>query len=113
MSRYSDAQDKAIIQLGLLRMLFYSGTIDEETFKAGKQRLGNDVENWRLSQHFFNSLKASHENTRGRKKKVLPDLNQIFNQADEGTISVTQACKILGISRSTYYRRYRVWKEEG
>ncbi len=105
-------QDQAIMQLNLLRLLFYSGTIDSEAFKIGKQQLGKDVENWKFSQDFFEDLKAAHKKLCGRKAKRLPGLEKIFIEVDEGKITVTQACEILGMSRSTYYRRFRIWKAE-
>ncbi len=105
-------QDKALMQLGLLRMLFYSGTIDADAFEIGKRQLGKGVENEKLSQNFYDDLKAAHQKACGRKTKPLPGLEQIFILVVEGKISVTQACEMLGTSRSTYYRRYRVWKAE-
>ena len=40
----------------------------------------------------------------GRPKKELPELEKILKKQKEGLISITQACKELGISRTQWYR---------
>jgi DNA invertase Pin-like site-specific DNA recombinase len=40
----------------------------------------------------------------GRPKKELPELEKILKKQKEGFISITQACKELGISRTQWYR---------
>lgn len=42
---------------------------------------------------------------KGRKPKELPNFDEVSNRVKEGRITVNEAVKILGISRSTYYRR--------
>jgi DNA invertase Pin-like site-specific DNA recombinase len=40
----------------------------------------------------------------GRPKKELPELEKILKKQKEGFISITQACKEIGISRTQWYR---------
>lgn len=40
----------------------------------------------------------------GRPKKELPEFEKILKKQKEGLISITQACKELGISRTQWYR---------
>lgn len=43
---------------------------------------------------------------RGRPpKKLNDDLKQIINEVDSGNLTVGRACKLLGISTTTFYRR--------
>lgn len=43
----------------------------------------------------------------GRPKKVLDDFINIYYQWKNKKITATRACKILGISRSTFYRKVK------
>lgn len=40
----------------------------------------------------------------GRPKKQLPDFQKILEKQKDGLLSVSEACKILGISRTQWYR---------
>lgn len=49
----------------------------------------------------------SDDTQRGRKPRHLEDLDDCFDLVEQGVITVTEACKQMNISRSTYYRRWR------
>lgn len=51
------------------------------------------------------------DSQRGRKPRHIEDLDDCFDLVEEGLITVSEACKQLSISRSTYYRRWRVVHE--
>lgn len=40
----------------------------------------------------------------GRPKKELPELEKILKKQKEGSITITKACEMLGISRTQWYR---------
>lgn len=42
--------------------------------------------------------------TEGRPKKELPDFQKILKKQKDGELTITAACKILGISRTHWYR---------
>ena len=44
---------------------------------------------------------------KGRKRKELVDFNSIYSQWRDGEITAVQACKELGISSPTFYRRVK------
>ena len=44
---------------------------------------------------------------KGRKPKECPDFDRIFEQVQSGIISATRGWELLGISKSTWYRRVR------
>lgn len=41
----------------------------------------------------------------GRPKKELVEFRQYLKEVDSGQLTVDRACKLLGVSRSTFYRR--------
>lgn len=43
----------------------------------------------------------------GRPKKACKDFEKIAQKQKEGLLTVTEACKTLGISRATYYRKLK------
>lgn len=43
----------------------------------------------------------------GRPTKVIPDFEKFLKKQKEGLMTVEECCKILGISRSTWYARAR------
>lgn len=42
---------------------------------------------------------------KGRPLKELKEFNRYLQEVESGTLSVDRACKLLGVSRSTFYRR--------
>lgn len=46
----------------------------------------------------------------GRKKKELSDLEHIHQEWKRGDLSVVRAAKLLGVSRSTFYRRVQQYE---
>lgn len=40
----------------------------------------------------------------GRPKKVMPEFEKILKKQKEGSITITKACEMLGISRTQWYR---------
>lgn len=42
---------------------------------------------------------------KGRPQKQLDGFEHLAKEVEEGSLSVSRACKLMGISRSTYYRR--------
>ena len=49
---------------------------------------------------------------KGRRPKQLNDFDEIYGQWKSGKITATSACKQLGISRSTFYRKVADHEEE-
>ena len=49
---------------------------------------------------------------KGRRPKKLNDFDEIYAQWKSGKITATSACKQLGISRSTFYRKVADHEEE-
>jgi len=47
---------------------------------------------------------------RGRPLKKLDEFEQLSNEVDNGQLSINRACKLLDISRSTFYRRQQKLK---
>ena len=45
---------------------------------------------------------------KGRKPIDCPDFDRVFEQVQSGIISATRGWELLGISKSTYYRRVRM-----
>lgn len=41
----------------------------------------------------------------GRKEKEIPDFEKFLQKQKEGEMTITECCKRLGISRSTWYKR--------
>ena len=44
---------------------------------------------------------------RGRQKKDVPDFDKVYRQVQSGVISATRGWELLGISKSSWYRRVR------
>ncbi len=44
---------------------------------------------------------------KGRKPKECPDFERVFEQVESGVISATRGWELLGISKSSWYRRAR------
>ena len=44
---------------------------------------------------------------RGRKKKETPDFDKVYEQVQSGVITATRGWELLGISKSSWYRRVR------
>lgn len=44
---------------------------------------------------------------KGRQKKKLENFDTVYQEWKEGSITVTSACQLLGISRVTFYNRVR------
>ena len=50
---------------------------------------------------------------RGRPKKKLENLEEVYNEWKQGNLTVTSACTLLGVSRVTFYNRVKdIEKEE-
>ncbi len=48
----------------------------------------------------------------GRPQKKLADLEDICKAVEKKEISITKASKLLGVSRSTFYRRYQIYLDD-
>lgn len=44
---------------------------------------------------------------RGRQKKDIPDFDKVYEQVQSGVITATRGWELLGISKSSWYRRVR------
>ena len=49
---------------------------------------------------------------KGRKAKQLDNFEEIFNEWKNGNLTAVASASILGINRSTFYKRCKKWEEE-
>lgn len=53
------------------------------------------------------ALAKQHGKYKGRPPKKLDNFNEVYQEWKQNNLTVTSACKILGISRVTFYNRVR------
>lgn len=53
------------------------------------------------------AIAKRHGKYKGRPKKQLDNFNEVYQEWKQNNLTVTSACKILGISRVTFYNRVR------
>lgn len=49
---------------------------------------------------------------KGRPHKQLDNFEKVYNDVKEGKLSVTKAAKQLGVSRSTWYRKVKLYEDD-
>ena len=49
---------------------------------------------------------------KGRKMKQLDNFNDVYQEWQQGNITATAACKLLGISRATFYNRIKQYEKD-
>lgn len=49
---------------------------------------------------------------KGRRKTKIKNFNEVYDKWSKGEITATKATEILGVSRSTFYRRIREYRNE-
>lgn len=94
----NDLTDRFIADL-VLQILTYVAETERQNSKR-RQREGIDampvVNGKRVSTKTGNEI--------GRPKKEIPDFEKIYEKQKDGKITVTDACRLLGISRTQWYR---------
>lgn len=78
------------------------GAIAEQERKKNKQRQKEGINAMPVSDGKRVSLKTG--NPYGRPKREISDFEKILQKQKDGLITVTDACKELGISRTHWYR---------
>jgi len=53
------------------------------------------------------TIAKAHGKYKGRPKKQLANFNEVYEEWKKGTITVTTACKLLNVSRPTFYSRIK------
>lgn len=56
------------------------------------------------------ALAKAHGKYRGRPKKPLDNFDEVYKQWKEGNITATSACKLLNVSRPTFYSRIKEYE---
>lgn len=78
------------------------GAIAEQERKKNKQRQKEGINAMPVSDGKRVSLKTG--NPYGRPKREISDFEKILQKQKDGLITVVEACKELGVSRSQWYR---------
>lgn len=103
-------RDHDIIVFGMIQILYNLEKINRPTFEAIKKKMGSEIVDGELSQSYFEYLRAKIEARRNQKEDSSDTFGLMFMRVENGELMVTEACKQLNISRSTYYRQYCKWK---
>lgn len=56
------------------------------------------------------ALAKAHGKYKGRPKKPLDNFNEVYEQWKAGSITATVACKLLNVSRPTFYSRIKKYE---
>lgn len=105
-------QDQSIVAFQLIHVLYRSKLLNAATYANVKKQFGTAITEGQVSSDFLDRFWFELTKHTGRPKKALPELSSFFPKVEKGELSATDVCKILKISRSTYYRRYREWLAE-
>ena len=111
-SQEDSNQDQSIVAFQLIHVLYCSKLINAATYANIKKQFGTAITEGQVSSDFLDRFRSELTKQAGRPKKVLLELPGYFSKVENGELSATDVCKMLKISRSTYYRRYREWLAE-
>ena len=75
-----------------------------------RQRLHGQTEREFISQRQMEGIEAAKRRGKkfGRPEKEMPEeFEEICRRCEQGELSTRQAAELLGVSHTTFYRRYR------
>ena len=96
--------------LGLIHIMYKQGDINTATYELIKKHIS---EKYAGSDKISPAIPMEASVTtpkRGRKEKAIEEWDDYVKLVEEGKITVVEACEKSKIGRTTYYRRYREWK---